>query len=241
VDDGQIVRFKIGEAFPADDQLARWITVCSMALNDLLLVNRWLFPLLEEDAEIEPGAIPYLGRIAAAHLFEVATFLRKSDRTLLVVREFVVTLDEEARSFYRELLEIGDGGSGKFQGQLKHARNKSFHYDALLLGSAEEQERLKQAMADHAEYEEEQGTAQGRIDDIPPTIAGFRAVFAEDIMVEMMLPKDPDDDDPFGPFLRNTSSHITKFAIFAKAVLNAYVRSKPDGTWKVEAVPATDD
>lgn len=38
--DGQIVRFKIGEAFPANDRLARWMTVCTMALNDLLLANR---------------------------------------------------------------------------------------------------------------------------------------------------------------------------------------------------------
>ena len=47
--DGQIVRFKIGEGFPAEDQLARWMSVCAMALNDLLLVNRWLMPRLQEE------------------------------------------------------------------------------------------------------------------------------------------------------------------------------------------------
>jgi hypothetical protein len=241
MDEGQILRFKIGDAFPADDQLARWMTVCAMALNDLLLVNRWLLPKLQAGAATEPGAIPYLGRIAAAHLFEVATFLGKSDRTLSVVREFVATLSDEAQANYRELLGIGDDGSGKFRGQLKHARNKSFHYDALLLGPNEDRERLKQAMTDHADYENEQDTARGRIDDLPPTIDGFRAVFAEDILVEMMLPKDPDDDDQFGPFLRNTSQHITKFAIFAKAALNSYVSTKPDGTWEIEGVQPPND
>lgn len=50
--DGQIVRFKIGEAFPADERLARWVTVCAMALNDLLLVNRWLWPRLKEEVAL---------------------------------------------------------------------------------------------------------------------------------------------------------------------------------------------
>lgn len=45
---GQIVRFKIGEAFPADDQLARWVTVCAIAMNDLLVVNQLLIPRLKE-------------------------------------------------------------------------------------------------------------------------------------------------------------------------------------------------
>ena len=231
---GQIVNFKIGEAFPADDQLARWMTVCSMALNDLLMVNRWLLPRLQEEVDAEPGAIFYLGRLAASHLFEVATFLRKSDRSVEVVARFVATLPEEPRAAYRELLEIGDGGRGKFQEQLKHARNKSFHYDALLTGPAEERERLRQAMSDHAEHEVEEGIAQGRIEDRPPTITGFRATFADDIAVEMMLPKGADDD--LGAFLKATSEHITKFLIFVKAALNAYTGTRPPGTWTIEAV-----
>lgn len=53
--DGQIIRFKIGEAFPADDQLARWMTVCAMAMNDLLVVNQMLIPRLKEEIPSGPG------------------------------------------------------------------------------------------------------------------------------------------------------------------------------------------
>jgi hypothetical protein len=97
-------------------------------------------PRLEDEVEPEPGAILYLGRMAAGHLFEAATFLRRSDGSLEPVRDFVGGLDDEAQAVYRDLLEIGEGGSGTFQEQLKHVRSKSFHYQALLMGSAEERE-----------------------------------------------------------------------------------------------------
>jgi hypothetical protein len=72
---GQIVRFKIGEAFPSDDQLARWMTICSIAFNDLLVVNQLLIPRLKDEIPSGSGEILYLGRVASGHLFEAATFL----------------------------------------------------------------------------------------------------------------------------------------------------------------------
>jgi hypothetical protein len=236
--EGQMVRFRIGDGFPADDVLSRWMTVCAMALNDLLLINRWLVPRLQDEVPALPGETPYLGRLAAGHLFEAATFLRKSQKRHPEVRAFVAGLDEEVRDAYAELLEIGDGGHGELQRQLKHSRNKSFHYESLLTGPAEEQERLKQAMADHAEDEDTQGVARGLIEDCPPPITGFRAVFADDIAVEMSLPKGTGEE--FGPFLEGVSTHIAKFLIFAKAALNAYTETRPKGTWDVEEVSTTD-
>lgn len=171
--------------------------------------------------------------MAAAHLFEAATFLRKANR-LSEIQEFVGDLDEEAQDSYRALLEIGDGGSGRFYEQLKHARNKSFHYQQLLLGDGEEHERLKQAMADHAKDEREQDISRGEIRDIPPPLTGFRAVFADDIATEMMLDKDTEKEFP--GFVGNVSEHIAKFTIFTKATLNAYTRTRPAETWDVEDV-----
>src|SRR3954469_19860268 len=206
--DGQIIRFKIGEAFPADDKLARWMTVCAMAINDLLLVNRWLVPRLEEKVPSEPHENFYLGRLAAANLFEAATFLRKSDRQLEVVREFVATLSDEAQVAYRDLLLIGDGGEGEFYEQLKRSRNGVFHYQALVLGDGEEYESLKRAINAHAGDEEEKGVKRGEIRDIPPPITGFRAIFADDIASEMVLPKDTDRE--FSGYLGNVAGHSAK-------------------------------
>jgi hypothetical protein len=233
VADGQIVRFKIGEAFPADDQLARWMTVCAMALNDLLLVNRWLVPRLQGEVPSEPHENFYLGRLAAANLFEAATFLRKSDRQLEVVRDFVATLDEEAQETYRDLLLIGDGGEGVFYEQLKHSRNTVFHYRALVLGDGEEYESLKRAMGAHAEDEEKKGIKRGEIRDIPPPITGFRSIFADDIATEMVLPEDTEKEFP--TYIGNAAEHSGKLMIFVRAALNKYTHLYSDA-WEIEDV-----
>jgi hypothetical protein len=235
VTDGQIVRFKIGEGFPAGDQLARWMIGCAMALNDLLLVNRWLFPRLTEEILSEPHENFYLGRVAAAHLFEAATFLRKNDRRLTKVREFVTGLEEEPQAAYRDLLLIGDGGSGKFYKQLKHARNSFFHYPKLIVGEQEDHEPLKRAIEAHAQDEREQDIERGEVRDIPPPLTGFRSVFADDIATEMMLPEDTESE--FQPFIGNLAEHSGKLLIFVKAAFNAYTHTRPEGTWEIEKVP----
>lgn len=103
------------------------MTVCAMALHDLLLINRWLLPRLTGERRPAPFETFYLARVASAHLLEAATFLRKSE-PISEIEEFIKRLDREAQAAYRALLKIGDGGSGQFYEQLKHARNKSFHY-----------------------------------------------------------------------------------------------------------------
>ena len=233
--EGQIVRFKIGEAFPADDQLARWMTIYAMALNDLLLINRWLIPRLQDEVTTEPHETFHLGRLAAAHLFEAATFLRKSNKRLAVVREFVAKLDEEPRAAYADLLKIGDGGQGKFAKQLKHARNMVFHYQALLTGQGEEHERLKQAMRGHADDEREQGITRGKVEDIPPPLTGFRSLFADDIATEMLLPEDTEQE--MSSFLGNVAEHSARLMIFGKPAFNQYTHTRPAGTWEIEDVP----
>jgi hypothetical protein len=236
--EGQIIRFKIGEAFPADDPLARWMTVCAMAANDLLLVNRWLIPKLKEEEPSEPYESTYLGRLAAAHLFEAATFLKKSDKRLPAVHGLVAGLSDDAQVAYAELLAIGDGGSGKFYGQLKHARNMVFHYQALIQGESEDYEHLKLAMAGHATDEEEQGIQRGKIEDIPPPITGFRSFFADDVATEMLLPGDTEKD--FGTFVGTLAEHIGRYMVFLKAAFNAYTHTRPEDTWHIETVPAAD-
>lgn len=232
--DGQIVRFKIGDAFPADDQLARWMTVCAMAFNDLLVVNALLFPRLKEEIVSGPGEIFYLGRVAAGHVFEAATFLRKSNR-IPAIREFVAGFDnEEAQAAYRELLEIGDGGGGEFNEQLKNSRNKSFHYQELFVGDHEAHEPVKKALAAHAKDEAEDPDKRGEIRDIPPPLTGFRANFAYDVASEMTLPEDT--EAKYADFVAAVSDHIAKFAVFAKEALNSYTAMKGAEVWEIEEV-----
>jgi hypothetical protein len=231
VTDGQIIRFKIGEAFPADDPLARWVTVCAMALNDALLINRWLWPRLQEGVASAPHENFYLARVAAAHLFEAASFLRKHRRHP-EISAFIETLEPEHQEQYEALLQIAKGDQEGFPGQLKEARNTFFHYPKLIFGQ-EDQEPLKRAMVEHAKDEEEQGIKRGEIRDIPPALTGFRAGFADDIATEMMLPENTGEEFP--KFISNVSTNLGQLLSFLQAVLNAYTQTKP-GVWEVEDI-----
>ena len=229
--DGQIIRFKIGEAFPADDPLARWVTVCAMAMNDALLVNRWLIPRLQEEVPSELHETVYLGRVAAAHLYEAASFLRKYRRQPKI-KKFIEDLEPEHQAEYEALLEIGKGSQGKFSKQLKAARDSFFHYPDLILGQ-EDREPLKRAMIEHAKDEEEQEIKRGEIRDIPPALTGFRAGFADDIATELMLPEKTEEEFP--EFISNVSTNLGQLMAFVRAVLNGYAVVKPDA-WEVQEV-----
>src|SRR4051794_2118935 len=95
------IRFRDGDLIPADEPLARWITIVAMALNDAVLVNGWLIPRLQGDGPAHENVS--LGRLAASHLYEVAKFLDKSERRVPAVAAFVGRLGEDARAAYERV------------------------------------------------------------------------------------------------------------------------------------------
>lgn len=94
-------------------------------------------------------------------------------------------------------------------------------------------------MAEHAADEQERPDKRGEVTDIPPAITGFRAKFAYDIASEMLLPENTETEYP--GFVAETAEHIAKFAIVAKAALNAYTRTKPAEVWEVEEIASDAD
>jgi hypothetical protein len=224
------IRFKDGDAFPADSRLARWLTVCAMALNDLLLVNRYLVPRLEEEVKSEPYETVYLARLAAAHLFEVAKFLEQSDRGELgtEIGSFVDRLETGPKEAYEQVKSIGPKGKGDFAPRLKRARGQFFHYSELV-PSAEDHETLHAAMEEHAE-------STGELFDDGPPIEGFRAAFADDIAVELSFPEAEVD---LKLFVVEVSTHIAAFLEFGFAALPEYVKGLPGGVW--DFIPRRED
>jgi hypothetical protein len=212
------IRFRIGDLFRADDPLARWATVCSMALNDLLLVNRWLIPSLKEDGRDYVNV--YLSRLAAAHLYEVAKFLHQSERRVAEVPDFIAGLGENDRAAYERVKSAGPAGTDLFASQLERARHLFFHY-AELLPHAEDHEKLKRAMEEHAE-------TVGEIHDPGRFIPEFRARFADDVAVEMSFPDDSVDLREFVPTL---SARISDYLDFAAAASARYVELAPPEKW----------
>jgi hypothetical protein len=110
------IRFRVGDRFPADDPLARWLTGCMAALNNLLLVNGWLIPSLESGGPEYVNV--YLGRLGASHVFEVAKFLHNSERRVPQVRVFLDGLEGEARAAYKRVKAVGWRGPSRSRASL---------------------------------------------------------------------------------------------------------------------------
>lgn len=214
------IRFRTGDLFPADEPVARWLTVCAMALNDLLLVNRWLVPNLREDGLAYMNV--YLARLGAAHVFEISKFLHQSERKVPDVRDFLAELGDDERAAYERFKAVGPTGTEPFASQLEHARNQFFHY-AELLPDAEDFEKLKMAMSSHAD-------TVGQIHDPGKFVEGFRALFADDIATALSFP----DGNPLAKaskidpvdlrdFVTTLSSAISDYLDFAVAATTHYV------------------
>jgi hypothetical protein len=213
------VEFEIGEAFPPGSRLARWATICAMAMNDLLLVNRWLIPRLNGEVPSEGYENVYLLRLAASHLYEIAVFLRTAERWD-EVSAFVAGLDAEPRSAYAALLELGRDGSSDFTLKVKGARNSFSHYSELLGDEAADHELLRAALAAHAEER-----TRGRIRDQVPPLTGFRALFADDVAIELTFPGG--EDEELGKLIEGISVHIGHFLLFVRAAFGAYIATLP--------------
>jgi hypothetical protein len=214
------IRFNIGDTFPADDQLARWMTICSMALNDLLYVNRLLVPRLKEEVESEAYENVYFARVAGGHLFEIAKFLDHAHRRIPAISAFIDDLGTDPKAAYERVKAVGPNGSSDFAKHLAHARGEVFHYSELV-PQQEDREDLKAAMTEHAE-------SMGEIRDEGAPIDGFRASFADDIAVELTFAGGLDQRE----FVTALSQHIADYLEFAFAAIPAYVQRLPREAWE---------
>jgi hypothetical protein len=217
------IQFQFGAALPAEEILARWITGCSMAMNDILLANRWLVPMLEDDGIGEPYERLYLARLGGSHLFEAANFLCRGDR-FLPIRELVATLPDNAQAAYQALLLIGKGGQGEFASRIEDARNSFSHYGKLLPDDKAAYDPLYQALKAHGE----DGTL-GRILDTTPPITGFRALFADDVAAELTF--SGDDKEATDNFVEQIGQHMALYLEFCRAALPAYIARLPEDAW----------
>jgi hypothetical protein len=131
------ISFEIGQVLPANDQLAQWVVNIGRAVNDLLIANRRL------DAGMADGTHPhehlYDIKAIAAHAWELAKFLRKSEADSEEVRSFLtISLPEEALHDYRAALaaldvpeEAASEQDRSFKRHLASARDQATHYSRL--------------------------------------------------------------------------------------------------------------
>lgn len=216
-----MIRFKIGDAFPASDPVARFITGLAMISNDLL---RALEDMLDlgGDAPEKIGRRVSLFRRQAASIQEAATFISDAQRMFPEVCGFIDELDNEARDGCDRIIGAVDPSSPRYLGRwLEDHRNVTHHYPRMHPRAAEHgQEEMATALADAAEIESTIDSGE-RFGD-----ARFR--FADEVGVQLLPPL---GDQTWVEKMRDTSMSL---AAFVQRAAQSYLNARPAGTFVIE-------
>jgi len=127
------ITFNIGEAFPADEPVARFVTVLAMISND---ANRSIDEMIAvDDAPSVPDAgarTMMLFRQQASFFYEAATFINESSRRFPEIRDFVASLAQDVRDDGERVAAGIDSASANYVGDwLGDHRNVTFHYSEM--------------------------------------------------------------------------------------------------------------
>ncbi len=218
-----VIRFKIGDAFPADDPVARFITGLAMISNDWLRALEDIFGLEgNSNTPEETGRRVWLFRRQAALVHEAATFITDAQRMFQEVAAFVDGLESEARDGCERVIGAVDRGSPQYLGDwLEDHRNVTHHYPKMHPAAAEHgQEEMANALADAADIESTIDSGR-RFGD-----ARFR--YADEVGVQLLPSL---EDTSWVEKLRETAMGLADFA--QRAAL-AYLQARPAGTFTVE-------
>jgi len=220
-----VIRFTIGDAFPATDPVARFITGLAMISNDWLRSLDDMFRL-DGDTPEEVGRRVSLFRRQAGLVYEAAAFITDARRMFPEAASFIDGLEGEARDDCERVIGAVDSKSRHYLGDwLEQHRNVTHHYPRMHPAAVQHgQEEMANALAEAADIESTIDTGE-RFGD-----ARFR--FADEVGVQLL----PDLSDPgWVVALRETAMAL---ADFAQRAARGYLQSRPAGSFIVE--PGTD-
>jgi hypothetical protein len=211
---GQDLRFRIGEQFPADDAVARWLTVLAMASNDFFRMFRWV------DCAESAGTRLLAFRIQAAAVFEAATHLSATVRRVPEVKSFYDYLPSEARDVGDRIRGAVDPGSEHYLGDWAEPhRNVIFHYPEMHPEKAQHgKEEIKLALESAANMEGSI-TADG-------TFGSVRFDFADEVAVQMVPEATPED----ALALERVRDTGVALVTFVQHAANVYLKRLPAGS-----------
>jgi hypothetical protein len=183
------LRFVIGQAFPADDPVARFVTVLAQAHNDFARVFEQMSNANADSEEPEDQAIRILGlRLNAASHAEASAFLRDAQRRWPAIKQFLDGLGDDVQADIERVAGVTDSKSEHYMRWLEPHRNVTFHYAEMHPLKAEN---------DNEEIQTALRRARVNIGTIidPGLFGGVRFGFADEVAVQW-LPGAYDHDDP---------------------------------------------
>jgi hypothetical protein len=218
-----VIRFKIGDAFPASDPVARFITGLAMVSNDWLRSVEEMFKLGDTPEEV--GRRISLFRRQAALVHEAAAFITDARRMFPQVANFIGGLEAKARTGCERVIGAVDPNSPEYLDEwLEDHRNVTHHYPKMHPEAVKHgQEEMANALAQAADIESsiDSGRYFGE--------ARFR--YADEVGVQLLPPL---DDRRWMEDLRDIAMAL---ADFAQRAAQAYLQTRPAGTFAVERTP----
>jgi hypothetical protein len=216
------LRFRVGDAFPADDPLARFILVVSMGLNDNSLANT-RFVNTEEEYELL-----YFFRLASGHLQELANRLRVAHGEWPEVQKFVASLDKQYRDDFAAIVQLADSKDDTGE-KLGRIRNEFFHYPDLRRKTAERGKLpVMKALGEGADEE-------GTISLGEEALGGVRAHFADELGAKLVMAHLGLDEDGQGALVKELGELQAAYGRFAQAALGRYVNGLGDVVTEIRA------
>lgn len=213
-----VLRLTIGGAFPAEDPVARFVTVIAMMSNDVLRLLDLLINV--DDADGDAGGLRVmLFRYQAALLHEAAAFITSARTWFPAIDAFVAGLPEDGRAAYEQVAGATDPRAPQhLEGWVEAHRNVTFHYPEMHPDKAAHgEEELMNALADAAGLES-YIVVDRRVGDV-------RFAFADEVATQL-LPKEMPPDRV--AVLREAVLAVNAFAM---SVMQAHISRMPAGTF----------
>jgi hypothetical protein len=127
--------FSIADAFPANDPVARFVTVLAMVINDWHRTMEMMVTASAEDPEGKQaetrGIRLMLARQEAAACFEATKFIDNARKRFTEIEAFVQSLGPEAQEYIDAVEAAADRRSPERLGWLEDHRNVTSHYPEL--------------------------------------------------------------------------------------------------------------
>ena len=212
----------MGEVFPADDPVARWLVTISVGLNDVVHANRLM------DAAEEGYETAYFFRLASLHLWELTKFIEESHAAWDEIQAFVATLPEKARrEHFRAIEEMGETGALASVGkELVQIRDLFVHYQEM---DTQERKKPRDPITKAME-----GIVDETIElEIGEEVCELRLGYADEVIGKTILRLIPDEESQVRVIgmLGEGVGHVTQFVQMA---LNAWLEPREEKLERVK-------
>jgi hypothetical protein len=217
--------FRIGDAFPATDPVARFVAVLATIYEDWRRTLDSMTVSMEGDADADDGVgnLVLRFRQIVGYSHEATEFLTKARRDEAKIDGFVSGLHTTALEAYDDVFtELKP-----IEEWMMRQRHRAFHYPEVIQAKYEHDQDEWGKALDAANEADDQGSAT-----IGP-LRETRLDFADVVVVHLLgfdLVEDPEQKREFEKLVVALREANVALGLFAAAAVGTYLESLPPGT-----------